>query len=272
MVQSRKEEVAPMSTRLVPLGTNGFIPTEGRQTMSFLVLAAEQAILLDTGSGVARLLETPLASLIEPYPVLNIVYSHYHLDHLVGLSYLTAAWPAKPVHIYAPERPLLDAAAEETLNGLIRPPYFPLTLQQFPCPVSIVPVRDETLAVGSVAMRLRAQKHSGGSVGMRIGDELAYTTDTVVDDGTIDFVRGVKLLLHELWLDGAQAATEAARTGHSHAGGVTQIAAQAGVGRLMIVHHHPRRSWAEITQTARTWQRATGVSIVVPEEGTVYEV
>jgi glyoxylase-like metal-dependent hydrolase (beta-lactamase superfamily II) len=114
-----------MPTRIVPLGTNGFIPTQGRQTMSFLVLAADQAIVLDTGSGVARLLEQPLLDLLQSYPALSIIYSHYHLDHLVGLSYMTAVWPSKPLNIYAPQRPLLESAAEETLNGLIRPPYFP---------------------------------------------------------------------------------------------------------------------------------------------------
>jgi len=262
-----------MSTQLIPLGTNGFIPTEGRQTMSFLVLSAGQAILLDSGSGAARLLEKPLADLLQPYPSLSIIYSHYHLDHLVGLTYFTAVWPSKPLHIYAPERPLLDASAAETLNELIRPPYFPLTLQEFPCPVSIIPVQDETVRIGNIVVHLRRQKHAGGSVGIRIGDDIAYTTDTVVDQGTVDFVRGVKLLLHELWLDDTETpASEATRTGHSYASGVVQIATQAAVGSLMIVHHHPRRALAAIRKTAEAAQRTTGVKIIVPEEGKLYDV
>lgn len=261
-----------MPTRLVPLGSNGFIPTQGRQTMSFLVLSAGQAILLDTGSGVARLLDEPLAALLQPYPLLNIIYSHYHLDHLIGLSYLTAVWPVKPVHIYAPQRPLLDASAEEALNGLIRPPYFPLTLQQFSCPVTIVPVTDETLRIGPLTVRLRAQTHAGGSVGVRIGDDIAYVTDTIVDAATASFVRAVKLLLHEVWLDGPHAAAEATRSGHSDAGGVVALATQASPGNLMVVHHNPRRAWADVLRTVETWQQITSVPIIVPEEGRVYAV
>jgi ribonuclease BN (tRNA processing enzyme) len=262
-----------MPARIVPLGTNGFIPTQGRHTMSFLVLAADQAILLDTGTGVSRLLDQPLVRLLEPYPALNIIYSHYHLDHTVGLSYCTATWPSKPLNIYAPEQPLLHAAAAEALNGLIRPPYFPLTLDQFPCPVTIIPIKDRLLNIGSVPICLRAQKHAGGSVGIRIGDDIAYTTDTVVDQDTVDFVRGVKLLLHELWLDDAETpAQEATRTGHSYASGVARLADEAGVGSLMIVHHHPRRSLVEIQKTAAACQRITRVKIIVPEEGTVYDV
>lgn len=262
-----------MSTRLIPLGTNGFIPTQGRHTMSFLALVDDQAILLDTGTGIARLLDEPLAAMLRSYPVLNVIYSHYHLDHTIGLSYFTAVWPSKPLHIYAPERPLLHALAEETLNDLIRPPNFPLTLQQFPCPVTITPLHDEHVQIGSVSVRLRSQKHAGGSVGIRLGDDIAYTTDTVVDQGTVDFVRGVKLLLHELWLDDAEvAAEEATRTGHSYASGVARLATQAGVGSLMIVHHHPRRTLAEIQKTAAACQKATTARVIVPDEGAVYDV
>ena len=262
-----------MSTRLIPLGTNGFIPTQGRHTMSFLALVDDQAILLDTGTGAARLLSEPLAGMLQSYPALSIIYSHYHLDHTVGLTYFTAIWPSKPLTIYAPERPLLHASALETLNALISPPNFPITLDHFPCPVTIVPLHGDHLQIGSVSVRLRPQKHAGGSVGIRLGDDIAYTTDTVVDEGSIDFVRGVKLLLHELWLDDADApAEEATRSGHSYASGVAQIATKAGVGSLMIVHHHPRRILAEIERTAQACQSQTTATIIVPEEGKVYDI
>jgi ribonuclease BN (tRNA processing enzyme) len=262
-----------MSARLIPLGVNGFIPTQGRHTMSFLALVDDQAILLDTGTGVARLLDEPLAGLLQSFPSLSIIYSHYHLDHTIGLSYFTAVWPSKPLTIYAPERPLLHASATETLNGLICPPNFPITLQQFPCPITIVPLCDDHFQIGSLGVRLRPQKHAGGSVGIRLGNDIAYTTDTVVDEGAIDFVRGVKLLLHELWLDDADApAEEATRSGHSYASGVAQIATKAGVGSLMIVHHHPRRTRAEIEKTAQTCQSQTTARVIVPEEGKVYAV
>ena len=262
-----------MTVRLVPLGTNGFIPTQGRQTMSYLLLTQDEAILLDAGSGVSRLLEEPLASLVNQYAALNVVFSHYHLDHTVGLTYFTAVWPQKPIHIYAPGWPLLGVAGEEALNNLIKPPNFPLTLDKFPAPVTMTPVTENTLQIGGVSIRLRSQKHAGGSVGMRFGDDMAYTTDTVVDEQTISFARGVKLLLHELWLDDTDAAPEeATRTGHSYASGVAKIATEAGVGSLMIVHHHPKRTMVQIRKTAQTVQSMTPAHVIVPEEGKVYDI
>jgi len=261
-----------MPMRLIPLGTNGFIPTQGRQTMSFLVLAERDAILLDAGSGVSRLLDESLARLLRPYPILNIVLSHFHLDHTVGLTYLTIAAHGKPVHIYPPDRPLVQVSGEAALNELIRPPYFPLTLQRYPLPVAITPIRGD-FQVGSLSVRVRAQEHDGGSIGIRIGDQIAYTTDTIVDPQNVEFVRGVSLLLHELWLDDAEKpAQDATKSGHSYASGVVRLATEAGVERLMIVHHHPLRSTAAIHKTAEAAQGATNVKIIVPEEGKVYDV
>jgi ribonuclease BN (tRNA processing enzyme) len=233
----------------------------------------DQVILLDAGSGVARLLEEPAASLVQSYGALDVVLSHYHLDHVVGLSYLTAIWQNKPLTIYAPERPLVDVGAADALNQLIRPPYFPLTFKDYPAAVTLTPFSTTSFTIGEVSVRLRRQKHPGGSVGIRFGDDVAYTTDTVVDQATVDFVRGARLLLHELWLDDADVpAEEAARTGHSHAGGVVRLATEAGVKSLMIVHHHPRRTTEAIRQTAARVQAMTDVKIIIPEEGKVYEV
>ena len=42
-------------------------------------------------------------------------------------------------------------------------------------------------------------------MGLRIGDALAYITDTPADAETIDFARGVSLLIHELWVTDQEA-------------------------------------------------------------------
>ena len=43
--------------KLAALGTAGYLPAAGRQTMSFLLATGTETLLLDAGSGVARLLE-----------------------------------------------------------------------------------------------------------------------------------------------------------------------------------------------------------------------
>lgn len=258
--------------RLLPLGTNGYFPTQGRQTMSFLLRGSEVALLLDAGSGVARLAEPIGREAIEGVARLDIVLTHYHLDHVVGLSYLPGLLVGKSVRIFAPAPPL-TAAGSEALDRLLTPPLFPIGLARWPLAVEVVPYAGPTLEIGALALAFRAQKHPGGSVGVRIGDLLAYITDTVIDRATIDFVRGVDNLLHEVWLDDDEAERDdAARTGHSAAGPVADLAREAGVGRLIPVHHHPRRTEAQLEALAAGMRVRAGCAVELPVEGRFIEL
>jgi ribonuclease BN (tRNA processing enzyme) len=262
-----------MTILLVPLGTNGFIPSFGRQTMSFLLLTENEALLLDAGTGVARLLEQPIVDLLRPYDCLNIILSHYHLDHVVGLSYLPGTWTRGCVRIYAPGPPFVEAVPEQALNGLLRPPLFSVTLQDFPTKVEIVPVACGGLQIGTLPIQLRAQKHPGGSMGIRIADVVAYITDTIVEQTTQTFVAGVRFLLHEVWLTDAEAESdEVERSRHSYASAVARIALEAGVGHLMPVHHHPKRTDRDIFNLAQHMKEIAGIEVVVPEEGKIYQL
>ena len=59
--------------KLIPLGTNGFFPTLGRQTQCFPVLTDDAAILLQAGTGVGRPLAPEVAKLVEGYDRLREV-------------------------------------------------------------------------------------------------------------------------------------------------------------------------------------------------------
>lgn len=264
-----------MKTRLVPLGTNGYLPSGGRQTMSFLLLGEATALLLDAGTGVARLLEPGLAALLAPYPRLEVLLTHYHLDHVVGLSYLPGVWRGRPARLHAPRPPLTEGEPVAALGRLIAPPLFSHTLDTLPLPVEVRPYAAGELAVGEYPLTVRAQRHPGGSAGVRVGDLLAYCTDTVADPATADFARGVRLLLHEVWLtdeESRAAEAEAGRAGHSAAGEVADLARRAGVGRLWPVHHHPRRSGGDLAALAGAMAVRAGLPVEVPVEGEVYEL
>ena len=151
------------------------------------------------------------------------------------------------MRLFAPEPPLVDGDPEVALDRLLSPPLFPISWRQYPGGVELVRYAGDGFRALDCDVRVRRQRHAGGSVGMRFGDSFAYTTDTEADDATIDFVRGVDLLVHEVWMDDAEAAAEPqAMRGHSAAGAVARIATAAGVRRLLPVHHHPRRSAAGV--------------------------
>lgn len=256
--------------KLIPLGTNGYYPSHGRQTMAHLLVVDGAALLLDAGTGVARLAEDRVREHLEGIETLDLLLTHYHLDHVVGLSILPGVSADRALRIHAPGPPLVDADPAEALCRLIHPPLFPIPLSEFPMPVEIERLTGDRVTIAGLAVRLRRQEHPGGSVGVRLGDALAYVTDTVADDATVELVAGVDLLLHEVW---AEAGGEAAAVGHSAADDVARIAVRAGVRRLMPVHHHPRRSRDDLERLASELARlAEGVEVVPAEEGRVYEV
>ena len=257
--------------RLVPLGTNGYFPSHGRQTMSFLVLAEDQALLLDAGTGVSRLGEPAIAEALIPYQDLDIVLSHYHLDHVVGLSYLPAVWPRGRIRIFGPAEPLVESDPRTALYRLLGPPLFPAKLDEFPAAVEVRAIREHELRLGKLTIRCWSQSHPGRSMGIRVGDEIGYVTDTGVDTDKLDWVRGVKFLLHELWLTDEEAASEKV-AGHSSLSAVAGYARSAAAGSVMLVHHHPRHDNDEVRRMAARVAELAGIPASPGEEGRFRDV
>lgn len=256
--------------RLLPLGTRGFIPARGGQTMSFLLEREGALLLLDAGSGVARLAEPGPAEWLASAERLDVVLTHYHLDHVIGLSYLPGVARHLPVTIHAPAPPLTEAGPE-ALERLISPPLFPHAIAEWPMPTNVVGYAEGPLRIGPFTLRLRAQRHPGGSVGLRLDDAMAYITDTVADPATVPFVNRVDLLLHEVWLSDEEAANALA-SGHSAAAEVAEIAALARVRRVALVHHHPGRDAAALEALRASVEQRAGLPALLLEEGKPLDV
>ena len=154
------------------------------------------------------LLEPEIVKLLEGYDRLDVFLSHYHLDHCVGLAYLPEVWRGREVVIHGPAPPFAEATPDEALGRLLHAP-FSAPLAVFPLKAEIVPVSETAMTVSGLDMSFRGQTHMYGSMGIRIGDDIAYVTDTVADEGTIDLARNVKLLMHEVYLTDSELKTDA---------------------------------------------------------------
>jgi ribonuclease BN (tRNA processing enzyme) len=262
--------------KLLPLGLNGFFPSHGRQTMCFLCTddaAGGAPLLLDAGTGLGRLREERVRACLEGVEQLDIVLTHYHLDHTVGLTYLSAAW-GRAARILAPAPPLVDFPPAEALARLIDPPLFPIPLDRFPIPVELCSYSsaEELSALLGTPVSLRRQQHPGGSVGLRLGD-LAYVTDTTADDATVELVRDCRLLLHEVWLSDEEAERNQNQlAGHAAVSAVARLAAAAGVAALAPVHHHPLRDPARLDELYDELRAMAAVPVVRLEEGEPYQL
>jgi ribonuclease BN (tRNA processing enzyme) len=217
--------------RLVLLGTTGYHPCDRRETACLLL--PECGVMLDAGTGMyraTRYLETS---------ELDVFLTHAHLDHVVGLTYLfdiLFVHPLARVTVHAEADKI--AAIEQHLFAEALFPKRP--------PAEFQVLSGEVPLVHGGRLRCFPLEHPGGTVGYRLdwpGHSMAYVTDTVArpDAAYIEQIRGVDLLVHECYFSDEQAQW-ARTTGHSFTTAVAQLARQAEVRRLLLVHINPLAS------------------------------
>ena len=232
--------------RLALLGTQGWVPTDDRETTCFAVDDGERLLLIDAGTGFRRLVRPPFRSLVEGRAEIHLLLTHYHLDHVCGLAYLPAVLAGRRVTVHAPAASLTGVDPAQALEGLIRQPYNPRPWRE----LEGVELRELHAGDNDVAghrVAVRAQKHSDTSVAYRLDDALVVATDTMADPATAAFAAGAAVLLHEAWYvgDGPGAdlpvALHPAYVAHSEALAVARLAADAGVGRLVTRPPQPAR-------------------------------
>ncbi len=259
---------------IYPLGSGGWIPANNLETACFAFLYGTELIVLDCGTGIARLMELKFSLFKSAWSDLThvrIYLTHYHIDHITGLFWLRGIFGDLPVTIYAPGEPIYDRGADDILNDFVRKPYFPyefiktstnIQVEDLPQPDLFLPGPPKI----EITIKIN-EKHSDPSVALRFGDLFAYVTDTPPEDSTVEFVSGVQVLLHESYLDTSQAFKDKndslekhTDTRHTGSFGAGLIALRAGVERLYLVHHNPERSMQEAESDAKKISEALGVS------------
>ncbi len=228
---------------LTVLGSGGWISTPSRQTAAFLVRQSNVAIVLDAGTGLQRLrLDPELSAGIRR---LDIVLSHFHLDHVVGLSYVSGV-DIEEIAVWGPGA-VLGRSTADVLQAMLSPPYFSSPMSGWISEVN--EIREGENDVGGLIVRARVQpNHPGGSCAYRIEDELCYCTDTAYDDANREFAEDVRLLLHEAWDVDVPSKPQS----HSSAVEAARIAAGANAGALGLCHLPPSHLHSEMLAAAQT--------------------
>src|SRR4051812_28766246 len=233
-------------TETVLLGSGGWIPTATRATCSALVRRGEHALVIDAGTGVSRLVEE--AGLLDGVTTLEVVLTHFHLDHVVGLAYLPALPLSEPPRIHGPGEALYGASTREILGRLVGPPLFALDLADLTS--GIEEIGEGHFGAGSFDLAARTQRHHNHpTLALRLDDTLTYCTDTAFDAGNIDFARGSRILFHEAWC--TEDAPQEEST-HSSARQAAEIALRAEVERLVLIHVRPNADDDALEREARS--------------------
>ncbi|QDT17981.1 MBL fold metallo-hydrolase [Alienimonas californiensis] len=215
------------------LGTGGYHPDAHRHTTC--VLLPDRGLCIDAGSAFFRAPERLAAHGVTE---LDLVLTHAHLDHVMGLTFPLAhieRGTLTAVRIHG-RREKLDAVREH-LFACDLFPVLPPIYSWHPLPEKAA----GTLPVADGLLHFREQVHPGGSLGLRFetgGKRFVFCTDTAPAPETAAFAADADLFVHECnFPDGWE--DLATRTGHSTLSPVLDLARHARAQRTLLVHVSP---------------------------------
>jgi phosphoribosyl 1,2-cyclic phosphodiesterase len=211
-------------------------------------------MIFDAGSGSEGLSARMLQEDVTDF---DLFFSHCHFDHIMGLPFLKPLYHHDvTARIYAGH--FEDATTcREMTDRFMGPPYFPVTPEHFEANVDFRNFRPpDTLSphpgINIATFRLN---HPNGCVGYRIGYEgrsVCYITDTEhtpgrLDAGLVEFLRGSDIMVYDCMYTDAEF-DHYRGYGHSTWEEGVRLCEAADVGQLVIFHHRPGRTDADLRE------------------------
>jgi phosphoribosyl 1,2-cyclic phosphodiesterase len=265
-------------------GVRGSTPTPGPRyhryggnTSCIEVRCGSHLLILDAGTG---LRELGLALASEGELDADLLLTHTHLDHLVGLPFFGPLYDSAHRFVLwaghlAPERTLAGV-----LHDFMADPIFPVPPSRFGARVEYRDFRagQSFEPREGITLTTAPLRHPNRATGFRIGyrgRSVCYVTDTehIVgerDAKVMELVRDSDLLIYDCSFTDAEF-PQYQGWGHSTWEEGVRLAEAAGVGKLVIFHHDPSHDDATMDEIAASAQRARP-GTVVSKEGLILEL
>lgn len=237
-----------------------------------------EAVVLDLGTGLRLFGETqPTDGSFSGHALVT----HLHWDHVQGLPFFVPVLrDGARLDIWGPPQEGMGLA--EAFDRFMRPPYFPVGLNDLPGEVRFHELDDETAQVGGATVTARPVPHIGPTNGYRVsfggGPSVVYISDHQqpldgsheISDAVLELCDGADVLIHD-----AQYTVEEfgpkAHWGHCTVDYAVEVARRAGVRRLVLFHHDPGRedsAMDALVEHARSLPAAAELSeVLAAEEG-----
>ena len=234
--------------KLIILGTANAIPDEAHENTHMALVWKERVILIDcVGNPVLRLPQVG----IDFDKVTDIILTHFHPDHVSGVPLLLM-----DMWLLGRKLPLKIHGLAYTLDRMEKlmefydwsswPRFFPVTFHRLPEQEMASLITADEFRICSSPVH-----HLVPTIGLRVEfldrrKTLAYSCDTEPCQEVVRLAAGADVLIHE---------ASGGTIGHTSAEQAGEIARQAEVGSLYLIHYPTRKIDPEtlVTEARRTF-------------------
>ncbi len=208
---------------------------------------ANRIAILDAGTGIRKLGKELIEEGISQN-VINIVFSHFHWDHIQGFPFFGPAYnPQQKIGILALGRQGKIHDLKGIFSQQMQEEYFPIQMETMGAEFEFYAYGEkETIYGAHVRAIPQFHKQIGGSYGFRLDDEgvsLVVCTDIEhldgIDPRIVEFARDADLLIHDGQYTTEEYEQHFRGWGHSPWEHAVEVAQKAHVKRLIITHHDP---------------------------------
>jgi len=243
--------------------------------------AAGTRIIIDAGTGVRRLGKDLMHEEFERgQGKAHVLISHTHWDHIQGLPFFAPLYQ-KGNHLYVYARRRDDVHLRAVFASQTDDPYFSIPIEETKADISFRELADSArFEIGEVDVRCTRLNHPYVATAYRLsvdGAAVAYVSDTApfsdilfenqfiarppmairplpeadraklraMRDGVVRLCEGADLVIYDTMFT-PQDYDRYPHYGHSRPRDALDVCREAGARRLVLFHHAPERSDAEV--------------------------
>ncbi len=244
--------------RLTFRGVRGSMPVSGPHTQRHgghtlcidIEAGAASVVLIDGGTGITRLHSDDSPDRISDY---HVFLTHYHWDHIQGLPFFRPLYEPSNTFTFYGHR-WNGLSSREAIEGALRPPWFPVSIQDTASRKHYVTIDQTVFQVGHLTITAAPLRHPQGVTAYRVDGpnrSIVVATDcergnAIADEALRKLATGADILVHDAQYTPEEYENHYVGWGHSTWAQAAEAAQEAGVEDLFLISHDPARSDDEI--------------------------